>query len=62
MSTVIGIFEDCYLRNLPLPVVKPGSQTRRFTHLTDTIKVCYKAWKIINLDFTVFQIETAILF
>ena len=46
MSTVIGIFEDCYLRNLPLPVVKPGSQTRRFTHITDTIRVCYKAWKI----------------
>ena len=45
MSTVIGIFEDCYIRNLPLPVVKPGSQTRRFTHITDTIKVCYKAWK-----------------
>ncbi len=45
MSTVIGIFEDCYLRNLPLPVVKPGSQTRRFTHVTDTVKVCYKAWK-----------------
>tara|TARA_B100000886_G_C20236454_1_gene412779 strand:- start:86 stop:706 length:621 start_codon:yes stop_codon:yes gene_type:complete len=45
MSTVIGIFEDCYLRNLPLPVVKPGSQTRRFTHISDTIRVCYKAWK-----------------
>ena len=45
MSTVIGIFEDCYLRNLPLPVVKPGSQSRRFTHITDTVKVCYNAWK-----------------
>ena len=45
MSTVIGIFEDCYLKNLPLPVVKPRSQSRRFTHITDTIKVCYKAWK-----------------
>ena len=45
MSTVIGIFEDCYLKNLPLPVVKPGSQSRRFTHITDTIKVCYRAWK-----------------
>ena len=45
MSTVIGIFEDCYLKNLPLPVVKPGSQSRRFTHITDTVKVCYKAWK-----------------
>ncbi|MBK57204.1 MAG: ADP-L-glycero-D-manno-heptose-6-epimerase [Flavobacteriaceae bacterium] len=45
MSTVIGIFEDCYLKNLPLPVVRPGSQSRRFTHITDTIKICYKAWK-----------------
>ena len=45
MSTVIGIFEDCYLKNLPLPVVRPGSQSRRFTHITDTVKVCYKAWK-----------------
>tara|TARA_B100001093_G_C26800617_1_gene1003203 strand:- start:100 stop:987 length:888 start_codon:yes stop_codon:yes gene_type:complete len=45
MSTVIGIFEDCYLKNLPLPVVKPGSQSRRFTHISDTIKICYKAWK-----------------
>ena len=45
MSTVIGIFEDHYLRNKALPVVKPGSQSRRFTHITDTIKVCYKAWK-----------------
>ena len=45
MSTVIGIFEDCYVKNLPLPVVRPGSQSRRFTHITDTVKVCYKAWK-----------------
>ena len=45
MSTVIGIFEDCYAKNLPLPVVKPGSQSRRFTHITDTVKICYKAWK-----------------
>ena len=26
-------------------MVKPGSQTRRFTHISDTIRVCYKAWK-----------------
>ena len=45
MSTVIGIFEDFYSRNLPLPVVRPGSQSRRLTHITDTVKVCYKAWK-----------------
>jgi len=45
MSTVIGIFEDHYRRNKPLPVVKPGKQTRRFTHINDTVQVCYKAWK-----------------
>jgi UDP-glucose 4-epimerase len=45
MSTVIGIFEDCYKRGKPLPVVKPGSQTRRFTHIDDTVNVCHLAWK-----------------
>ena len=45
MSTVIGIFEDHYLRKRPLPVVKPGTQARRFTHIDDTIKMCYVAWK-----------------
>ena len=45
MSTVIGIFEDHYKRGKPLPVVKPGSQTRRFTHIDDTVNICYYAWK-----------------
>ena len=45
MATVIGIFEDHYLNKKPLPVVKPGTQSRRFTHVQDTIDVCYKAWK-----------------
>ena len=45
MATVIGIFEDHYLNNKPLPVVKPGTQSRRFTHVQDTIEVCFKAWK-----------------
>ena len=45
MATVIGIFEDHYKRNKPLPIVKPGTQTRRFTHINDTINVCYLAWK-----------------
>jgi UDP-glucose 4-epimerase len=45
MSTVIGIFEDHYKRRKPLPVVKPGTQTRRFTHIDDTVNVCYLAWK-----------------
>ena len=45
MATVIGIFEDQYNKKLPLTVVKPGNQTRRFTHIFDTVKVCYEAWK-----------------
>ena len=45
MATVIGIFENCYLNNLPLTVVKPGTQSRRFTHINDTVLVCYEAWK-----------------
>ena len=45
MATVIGIFEECYKKNKPLPVVKPGTQSRRFTHINDTIEICYKAWK-----------------
>ena len=45
MSTVIGIFEDHYKKGIPLPVVKPGTQSRRFTHIFDTVYVCYLAWK-----------------
>ena len=45
MSTVIGIFEDHYKRGKALPVVKPGTQTRRFTHILDTVDICYMAWK-----------------
>ena len=45
MATVIGIFENCYEKKIPLTVVRPGSQTRRFTHIKDTINVCYEAWK-----------------
>ncbi len=45
MSTVIGIFEDHFKRGKPLPVVKPGTQSRRFTHINDTVEVCYVAWK-----------------
>ena len=45
MATVIGIFENCYKKNKPLTVVKPGTQSRRFTHINDTIEICYKAWK-----------------
>ena len=45
MSTVIGIFEDQFKKKIPLTVVRPGSQSRRFTHINDTIEACYHAWK-----------------
>ena len=45
MATVIGIFESHYKKKKSLPVVKPGTQTRRFTHIFDTVDVCYMAWK-----------------
>ena len=45
MATVIGIFENCYKLKKSLPVVRPGTQTRRFTHIQDTVEICYQAWK-----------------
>ena len=45
MATVIGIFEKQFEKNEPLTIVKPGSQSRRFTHIDDTILTCYEAWK-----------------
>ena len=45
MATVIGIFEDQYKKKKPLTVVRPGTQSRRFTHINDTIDMCLRAWK-----------------
>ena len=45
MATVVGIFEEQYKKNKFLTVVKPGTQSRRFTHIDDTVKACYFAWK-----------------
>ena len=45
MATVIGIFEEQFKNKKPLTVVRPGSQSRRFTHIKDTIDACYYAWK-----------------
>ena len=44
MATVIGIFEHQHSHKKPLSVVKPGTQTRRFTHIDDTVQVCYEAF------------------
>ena len=45
MATVIGIFEEQYKKKKPLTVVKPGTQSRRFTHVNDTIDACFYAYK-----------------
>ena len=45
MATVIGIFEKQYKEKKPLTVVRPGTQSRKFTHIQDTINGCYYAWK-----------------
>ena len=45
MATVIGIFEHQFKKNKPLTIVKPGTQSRRFTHIDDTVEACYYAWK-----------------
>jgi UDP-glucose 4-epimerase len=45
MATVIGIFEDQFRKRIPLTIVKPGTQSRRFTHILDTVEACYYGWK-----------------
>jgi len=45
MATVVGIFEDHFKNKKKLPVVRPGTQVRRFTHVYDTVKACIFAWK-----------------
>ena len=48
MATVVGIFEEHFKNKKKLPVVKPGTQTRRFTHVYDTVKACIYAWRKNN--------------
>ena len=45
MATVVGIFEDHFKKSKKLPVVRPGTQIRRFTHVYDTVKACIFAWR-----------------
>ena len=45
MATVVGVFEDHFRKSKKLPVVRPGTQVRRFTHVYDTVKACIFAWK-----------------
>jgi UDP-glucose 4-epimerase len=48
MATVVGIFEEHFKNKKKLPVVKPGTQTRRFTHVYDTVKACIYVWRKNN--------------
>ena len=45
MATVVGIFEAHLKKKKKLPVVRPGTQVRRFTHIYDTVKACIFAWR-----------------
>ena len=45
MATVIGIFQNQFKKKKVLTIVRPGTQKRRFTHISDTIDICMKAWK-----------------
>ena len=45
MATVVGIFEDHFKKKKKLPVVRPGTQVRRFTNVDDTVKACIFAWR-----------------
>ncbi len=45
MSAVIGIFESRYKKGLPLTIVRPGTQRRDFTHISDIVRGCLLAWK-----------------
>ena len=45
MATVIGIFEKQYRNNKRLSITRPGTQSRKFTHIEDTVKGCFYAWK-----------------
>ena len=56
MAAVIGMFEENFKKGKPLPVVKPGSQSRKFTHVQDTVDTCIYAWKKIKMLIILSQI------
>ena len=47
MATIIGIFEHQFIKKIPPTVVRPGTQTRKFTDISDTIAVYISVWKKI---------------
>ena len=61
MATVIGVFQNQFKNKKPLTVVKPGTQTRRFTHINDTINICLKLGRPKNALITVLVTKKHIL-
>ena len=53
MATVIGIFQRQYKNKQPLTIVKPGNQSRRFTHISDTIDVCIKVERNKSMHYSI---------
>ena len=45
MAAVIGIFEHCKKNNLVIPIVRPGTQSRVFTHVEDVVDGTLKILK-----------------
>ena len=45
MRTFCHGYYNQFKQKKPLTVVRPGYQTRRFTHVKDTVYACYFAWK-----------------
>ena len=62
MSTVIGIFENCYFKKKAFASCKTRNSIKKIYSYRDTVKVCYQAWKKISVDFIVFQIKKVIQF
>ena len=58
--TVAGVFEDHSRRCKKLPVVRPGTQTRRFTHILDTVKAYFLHVERINVNITPWQTSNRI--
>ena len=42
---MLGYLKIILRKKKKLPVVRPGTQVRRFTHDYDTVKACIFAWK-----------------
>ena len=56
-ATVIGIFLNQFQNNEILTVVKPGTQTRDFTHISDIVDGLIKSSKINRIMSGILELE-----